>query len=126
MIGAIRNETGQLAKLLRTLTLLGIVAAVYTELRKPPAERTWHGRLLGRIPYDFRMPSLARVRDAYWNPDSDTVFTDRPVGIGWAVNVPSLLRRVGLMSERLPGRGGRARAGGGGGRGARAQGSEAD
>ena len=30
-----------------------VVAAVATELAKPEAERTWHGRVFGLVPYDF-------------------------------------------------------------------------
>ena len=31
---------------------------------KAPEERTWHGRLLGVVPYDFRIPSIERLRQA--------------------------------------------------------------
>ena len=92
--------------LVRTAILAAIAGAVWTELRKPPEARTWHGRLLGVIPYDFRLPSFGRLREAYWNPSSNRLFTDRPLGIGWAVNIPVLLRRTGL-DQRLPGLGAR-------------------
>lgn len=65
-------------------------AAVANELRKPEAERTWHGRL-GPVPYDFRRPSLARVRAAFWAPDGP-LFTPRPAGIGWTLNVGRIVR----------------------------------
>jgi hypothetical protein len=73
----------------RGLRLLGvglIVAAVAKELAKPKAERTWTGHVLGFVPYDFRVPTLRRVRDAYWNPNDDRLFTERVLGVGWAVN----------------------------------------
>ncbi len=69
-----------------------IAAAVYQELQKPPEERTWHGRVAGLMPYDFRPPTLKRLRQAYWNPDEPRVFTDRVLGIGWAINFYSLLQ----------------------------------
>lgn len=94
-MGTVRRELGDLAWLLRTLVMLSVVGAVYKELRKPPEERTWHGKLLGFVPYDFRIPSLSRIREAYWNPSSDRIFTDRPLGVGWAVNIPAVLRRLG-------------------------------
>lgn len=94
-MGTVRRELGDLAWLLRTLVMLSVVGAVYKELRKPPEERTWHGKLLGFVPYDFRLPSLSRIREAYWNPSSDRIFTDRPLGVGWAVNIPAVLRRFG-------------------------------
>ena len=74
-------------------------AAVWVELQKPPEERTWQGKLLGVVPYDFRMPTLERVQQAYWNPRSPKVFTERPVGVGWAVNIPTALRRLGVRHE---------------------------
>src|SRR4030088_2454228 len=64
-----------------------VVAALATELTKPQAERTWEGRVLGVVPYDFRPPTWQRIRDAYWNPDSERLFRDRVSGRGWAVNL---------------------------------------
>ena len=63
------------------------VAAVVTELSKPAPERTWHGRVGGVVPYDFRPPTWHRIRDAYWNPNSERLFSDRVFGVGWAVNM---------------------------------------
>jgi hypothetical protein len=62
-------------------------AAIATELAKPEAERTWHGRVFDVVPYDFRPPTWQRIRDAYWNPESDELFSDRVFGVGWAVNL---------------------------------------
>src|SRR5438094_3389246 len=64
-----------------------VAAAIATELSKPESERTWHGRVVGVVPYDFRPPSWQRIRDAYWNPESDQLFSDRVFGVGWAVNL---------------------------------------
>ncbi len=74
------------------LAVFGLLAvAVVQELRKAPAERTWQGRVAG-IPYDLRPPTLERLRAAYWNPDDPRIFTPRPAGLGWGVNVARLLR----------------------------------
>ena len=73
-----------------------VVAAVATELRKAEPERTWEGRVFGVVPYDFRPPTWQRIRSAYWNPDSDNLFSDRVFGVGWAVN---LHRAKTLMEE---------------------------
>jgi Family of unknown function (DUF5808) len=70
--------------------LLG--AAIVAELRKPEAERTWHGRLAGFVPYDLRRPTLDRFRASWWNPDEPRIFTDRVFGVGWAVNLGRLAR----------------------------------
>lgn len=94
------SELRDLVWLLRTLILSAVIGAVYTELRKPPQRRTWHGKLLGVVPYDLRIPKLDDLRRAYWNPRSQAIFTDRPLGVGWAVNVPTLLRRLGVTGGR--------------------------
>lgn len=94
------SELRDFVWLLRTLILGAIIGAVYTELRKPPQRRTWHGKLLGVVPYDLRIPKLDDLRRAYWNPRSQAIFTDRPLGVGWAVNVPTLLRRLGVTGSR--------------------------
>jgi hypothetical protein len=64
-----------------------VVAAVATELAKPESERTWEGRVFGLVPYDFRPPTWQRIRDAYWNPSSDHLLSDRVFGVGWAINL---------------------------------------
>ena len=94
----VRNETNAFFWLLRTATFAALAGAIYTELRKPPEERTWHGKLLGFVPYDFRMPTLERIRQAYWNPRSPKIITDRPIGVGWAINIPTALRRLGVKA----------------------------
>ncbi len=71
-----------------------IAAAVGQELRKPREQRQWHGRVAGIVPYDFRPPTLERLRKAYWNPDDPHIFTDRVLGVGWGINIPTLLRRL--------------------------------
>lgn len=78
-----------------------VAAAIYQEMRKPPEKRAWHGRVAGFVPYDFRFPTLERIRQAYWNPDEPRIFTDRVLGLGWAINFYSLLRMVGELMAKL-------------------------
>ena len=99
-----RSELDALLWLLRTAVIGAVVGAIYTELRKPPEERTWHGKLLGVVPYDFRLPDLERIRSAYWNPRSPKLITDRPLGVGWAVNIPTAMRRLGIRTSFTRGR----------------------
>ena len=87
-------------RLVRFVVLGLVVAAVATELSKPAPERTWEGRLFGAVPYDFRPPTWQRIRDAYWNPRSDRLFSDRVWGVGWAVN----LHRAKALMEQVFGR----------------------
>jgi hypothetical protein len=65
--------------------LLG--AAVITELRKPPEERTWHGRLAGFVPYELRPPTMDRVRETYWAPEDAHLLKPPVWGVGWQLNV---------------------------------------
>jgi hypothetical protein len=80
-----------------------VIAAVATELSKPEEERTWHGRVMGTVPYDFRPPTWERIRDAYWNPDSDRLFSDRVFGVGWAVNLYRAKTLLESAFDRLMG-----------------------
>jgi hypothetical protein len=94
----------RLSRLLRAAVLFLTLAAVAQELNKPESERHWHGRVAG-VPYDFRFPTPKRFRDAYWNPNDDRLFTDRVVGIGWAINFAQLLQRLQEGYRRLTERG---------------------
>jgi hypothetical protein len=77
----------RIRRLARLITFALVAAAVATELAKPGPERTWRGRVFDLVPYDFRPPTWKRIRDAYWNPESDHLFSDRVFGVGWAVNL---------------------------------------
>src|ERR1700724_724568 len=92
-----------LRRLVRLAVVGLFVAAVATELAKPEEERTWHGRVGGVVPYDFRPPTWERIRSAYWNPDSDSLFTDRVFGVGWAVNLYQAKRLLQAGFDRLMG-----------------------
>jgi hypothetical protein len=79
------------------LTLTGIAlvgAAVVRELRLPPEQRTWHGVLFGRIPYDLRMPTVGRVVNTLWDPNNRHVLVPTAFGVGWSLNVAALLGPV--------------------------------
>jgi hypothetical protein len=67
-----------------------VVWAVVRELRLPPEQRSWHGRLAGLVPYDLRRPTLARLRQRMWAPDGRLV-TPQVFGVGWTLNVGRLL-----------------------------------
>ena len=71
-----------------------IIAAVLQELEKPEEERQWHGTIAGFVPYDFRLPTLERFKESYWNPYDSRIFTHEVFGIGWAINFHSLLDRL--------------------------------
>lgn len=84
--------------------LLGLVGlalmgtAVVQELRKPPGERTWHGEVLGFVPYDLRPPTVARLRASVWQPESGRWLLPRSLGVGWSPN----LARIAALLRRPP------------------------
>lgn len=50
------------------------------------------GKFMG-IPYDWRAPTVERVKSRWWNPDDPRVFTPKAYGMGWDVNFARLLGR---------------------------------
>src|SRR5213596_1139345 len=86
----------RIRRLARFTAFALVAAAIATELAKPAPERTWQGKVGGIVPYDFRPPTWQRFRDAYWNPESDHLFSDRVFGVGWAMN---LYRAKTLMED---------------------------
>lgn len=69
------------------LAVLAIAgAAVREQLQRTPEERTWEGEILG-IPYDFRKPTVERIRERMWNEKTARIFTPQVFGIGWTLNL---------------------------------------
>ena len=75
------------------------LAAVCQELEKPKEERTWHGKIAGFVPYDFRLPTIERFKESYWNAYDSRIFTPEVLGIGWAINFYTLLERLRLIGQ---------------------------
>ena len=78
-----------------------ILVAVCQEMEKPEKERTWHGTIAGFIPYDFRIPTMERFREAYWNPYESRIFSPEVFGAGWAINFYALLERLSLFRQGI-------------------------
>ncbi|HSD81990.1 MAG TPA: hypothetical protein VLB47_15075 [Solirubrobacteraceae bacterium] len=77
------------------VAVAALAAAVADQLRRPAAERDWHGRALGLVPYDLRPPTAGRVRRALWNPGGP-LLGPHPVGVGWTLNLGRVARLLGL------------------------------
>ena len=78
-------------KIKAAVVLFNLAAAVH-------AART--GRATGRflaVPYDFTMPTPAKVRDRFWNKEEQSIVTPPVFGAGWSINLPELARRVGFL-----------------------------
>ncbi len=80
-------------------TLLAVLvgAAVADQLRRPAGERTWQGKIVG-VPYDFRVPTVERVRNTFWNPNNPNLLVPHAFGIGWSINVYPLVHPQKLLS----------------------------
>ena len=54
---------------------------------------TWLG-----VPFDWRKPTVARVRERWWNADDRRLFTPKTFGWGYDVNLYEAARRLRLRS----------------------------
>ena len=86
-------------KPLKLLAAALMIAAVVKELRLPAEQRTWHGALGGFIPYDFRIPTLERLKQTFWNP-AGKIIVGRPFGVGWTLNLGALVARARSLARR--------------------------
>lgn len=50
------------------------------------------GTFLG-APYDWRRPTVERIKQRSWNPDDPRLFTPRAFGWGYDLNFARLFRR---------------------------------
>ena len=74
------------------LAIIGVIAIIQ-ELRKPKEERTWHGEVASFVPYDFRMPTIGRMKTTYWDPEGP-ILSGKVFGVGWAPNFGAATRMV--------------------------------
>jgi hypothetical protein len=89
----IRHRVRRARRIQRAVTLAAFGAAITEQLRKPPEQRTWEGRLLGVVPYSLQRPTLARAKARVWAPDGP-LFVPKVFGIGWDLNLGRLVRLV--------------------------------
>jgi Family of unknown function (DUF5808) len=80
--------------------MLLVVLALREQLRLPPEERTWHGRIAGIVPYDFRRPTTERIRATFWNKETSEILVPQVFGVGWTVNLYPLLHPGTAQSQR--------------------------
>ena len=92
-----RHRSGGM-KPLKVLAAVLALVAVIKELRLPKDERTWHGALGGFVPYDFRMPTVEKIKSTFWNPDG-AIVVDRVFGVGWTINLGAIVAKVRSLSS---------------------------
>ncbi len=51
-----------------------------------------HGKIFGLVPYDLRVPTLARARATFWNARDERFLVPTFLGVGWTVNLRSAPR----------------------------------
>lgn len=87
-----KGKRGGVLNRLATITVAAlVVGSVVQELRKPIDKRTWEGRVAG-VPYDYRKPTVARLRSTWWAPEDARVVVPTALGLGWDLNVGRLIR----------------------------------
>src|SRR5512133_3095516 len=78
------------------------------EAGKRCGTRQWEGQRMtnpprtGKFlwtPYDWRRPTVARIKSRWWNPDEPRLFTAKAFGWGWDINLARLLRRKRLADR---------------------------
>ena len=84
---------------IKLLMMILTGVAVIQELRKPSEQRTWHGVVAGFVPYDFRMPTVDRVRERMWDPEGSIV-QPSVFGVGWTVNFGRVMAALQESSAR--------------------------
>ena len=82
------GRVGRLTFGLLATILVG--ASIWEQLHLPPEQRTWQGRIIG-IPYDFRWPTIERIREKVWNNSTSCIIMPHIFGIGWSINFYPLL-----------------------------------
>lgn len=87
VISQMSHELGQLFRNPRD-------EALYRELALPPTERTWHGTLFRRVPYDLRAPTIQRPVSSVWRPSDPRVLVPTAFGVGWTINLAFPLRET--------------------------------
>jgi hypothetical protein len=81
------------------VSLLG--SAVAQQLSLPADERTWHGQIAG-IPYDFRVPTVEKLRNTFWNKDTARILVPHAFGMGWSINFYPIVHPQPAQSLREP------------------------
>lgn len=98
-----KKAPGKVRSLIRISAAGLAVAAITRELRRPKSERTWHGSL-GKIPYDFRIPSAAKLKRSFWAPDDSRILVPRAFGVGWSINVSGLKNKLEELEANSAGK----------------------
>jgi hypothetical protein len=73
-------------------------AAVAKELNKPSDQRGWHGEV-ALVPYDFRPPTVEKLRRSAWDPANPQLLVPHAFGVGWSLNFARLAALAQLTQQ---------------------------
>ena len=92
------KERSRVGNIVRVVSVGAAVMAIVQEMRKPPEDREWNGKV-GFIPYDFRLPTPGRFRERVWNPSDDRILMPQVFGVGWTINLGRIFRLLRSRPE---------------------------
>lgn len=92
-------NTQWLIRMAQVAVVTFALIAVCQEMEMPKKQRKWHGRAASIIPYDFRIPTLERLSEAFWNPYETRVFSPTVFGLGWAINFHALFEDLRFLRQ---------------------------
>jgi hypothetical protein len=96
--GGIEIEIKGVRGLLTLASLVLVGLAVARELQRPADQRTWTGNVLGAVPYDFRPPTLERLKEGLWNSERDAIWGPKVFGVGWTPNLRAVAKKLDLVA----------------------------
>ncbi len=76
------------------MTLFTLATVIYAVKTKQS-----HGTFL-HVPFEFRRPTVQRIRKRWWNPDDESIFTPHVFGVGWSINVYQVRKRLEALRNR--------------------------
>lgn len=90
-----KSNQGGGNNVLTVIVVIIAAVAIRRQLSLPKGDRTWHGTVDVPVPYEFRKPTVDRLKNSVWNPGDDRLFVPMAFGVGWSVNLARFLGRRG-------------------------------
>lgn len=84
----------RIAKIVKFLAAAFFAATVTYAIKTKQS----HGKFVG-VPFEFRFPTMHRIKKRMWNRDDPRLFTERPFGVGWTINFHEAGKRIGVVNE---------------------------
>ena len=86
-----------MGNLLKLFTAMVVVGIIVEEIKKDDEAERWKGKSLGFVPYDLRPPALSKIKESYWDPTNDELFSGKRGFIGWAINFAALRKILSFL-----------------------------